>query len=67
MVSSEATSFPWIVEAATKNKEKGEIAERGECWVWAVCYRPRKNGGEPAIIGASSCKFTITIAFRNST
>lgn len=40
MVSSEATGFPWIVEAATKKEEKGEITERGECWVRAVCNRP---------------------------
>lgn len=61
MVPSEETGFPWIVETATKKEEKGKITERGECWVWAVCNGPWNNGGEPPIIGASSCKYTITI------
>lgn len=40
MVPSEEAGFPWIVETATKKEEEGKIAERGECWVWAVCNGP---------------------------
>lgn len=39
MVLFEEVGFFWIVEIAIKKEEKGNIVERGECWVWVVCNR----------------------------